>query len=379
MKKILLTSLMSFAFIMSANAQQWIEQTSCNKNASKIINEAITSLSNLEHLTAIGMAKAALLVDQNCECAKLIIAAAASDNENWGSRSEKLQNINVKSLTNVERTWHMLLSTSSEKYDQAVKEAINNNPNSPLINWLGTSPRNWESFRDFSNKFPRNSAAAYNMMAYAYARGEYDGKADFESAYQSIEKSLTLHKGPNALDSKAEIAAIEGDYEKAVNSQLKAYDYAPFASPYLPKLRVYSRTLNKDNLTKNLVQAQTDVQKAIEDQNIEEWKKYTTDDMKLISGDSSLTKFYEQTDELFLEKRNFTWDSFDLRDIDVNFSPEMNMAVVTFYASGAYTFNESKEKVDYSTRASAVWIATGSGWKMVHANWAPFGGSGIPK
>jgi hypothetical protein len=113
---------MSFAFLVSANAQQWIEQTSCNKNASKIVNEAITSLSNLEHLTAIGMAKAALLVDQNCECAKLVIAAAASDNENWGSRSEKLQNINVKSLTNIERTWHMLLSTSSEKYDQAVKK-----------------------------------------------------------------------------------------------------------------------------------------------------------------------------------------------------------------------------------------------------------------
>ena len=103
------------------------------------------------------------------------------------------------------------------------------------------------------------------------------------------------------------------------------------------------------------------------------------DDMKLMTGDSSLTKFYEQTDELFLEKRNFSWDSFDLRDIDVNFSPDMNMAILTFYASGAYTLNESNEKVDYSTRASAVWIATDSGWKMVHANWAPFGGAGIPQ
>ncbi len=46
---------------------------------------------------------------------------------------------------------------------------------------------------------------------------------------------------------------------------------------------------------------------------------------------------------------------------------------------GAYTFNDSKETVDYSTRASTVWISTDSGWKMVHANWAPFGGSGIPK
>jgi hypothetical protein len=101
MKKILLTSLLSFAFLINANAQQWIEKTSCNKDASKIVNEAITSLSNLEHLMAIGMAKAALVVDENCECAKLVIAAAASNNSNWGSRSEKLQNINVKSLTRI--------------------------------------------------------------------------------------------------------------------------------------------------------------------------------------------------------------------------------------------------------------------------------------
>ena len=102
-------------------------------------------------------------------------------------------------------------------------------------------------------------------------------------------------------------------------------------------------------------------------------------DAKLTSGDSSLTEFYEQTDERFLEKRNFKWNNFDLRDIEVNFSPDMTMAVLTFYASGDYTLNETNENVDYSTRASAVWIATNSGWKMTHANWAPFGGSGIPK
>ena len=99
----------------------------------------------------------------------------------------------------------------------------------------------------------------------------------------------------------------------------------------------------------------------------------------LISGDSSLTEFYTQNEERFLTKRNFTWDSFDLRDFDIDFSPDMNTAIVKFYANGAYTFTETNEKVDYSTRASAVWISTGSGWKMVHANWAPFGGSGIPK
>ena len=115
---------------------------------------------------------------------------------------------------------------------------------------------------------------------------------------------------------------------------------------------------------------------------IEDWEKKvcaiaketTKEDMSIIGGIPPWVQ-----EERFSEKRNFSWDEFKLRDIDVNFSPDMSMAILTFYANGAYTFNDSKEKVDYSTRASAVWIATNTGWKMVHANWAPFGGSGIPK
>ena len=102
MKKTILTSIMTLAFLVNANGQQWIEDTSCNKNASKIVNEAITSLSNLEHLMAVGMAKAALVVDDNCECAKLVLAAAAGNNN--GTRTEKLKEINVTQLTDVERS-----------------------------------------------------------------------------------------------------------------------------------------------------------------------------------------------------------------------------------------------------------------------------------
>ncbi len=378
MKKILLSLIMTFAFLISANAQKWIEETSCNKQASKIVNEAINHLSNLEHLMAVGMAKGALVVDEDCECAKLVVAAASSNNKDWGSRASKLQNINVKSLTNIERAWFTVLSSSNKNYDETVQKAIDMYPASPLLNWFKTSPRDWNSFKTYATNFPKNASAAYNMMAYAYARGDYGDKPDFNAAYQSISKSLTMHQGPNALDSQAEIAAMEGDYDKAVENQLKALDYAPFASPYQAKLRTYWRTLNKKDLIKDLKDLQVNAQQAIEDQNLEEWKKYISEDMMLTTGDSSLTKFYNQTEEKFLEKTNFQWNNFDLRDIDVNFSPDMTMAILTFYASGDYTLNETNEKVDYSTRASAVWIATDSGWKMVHANWAPFGGSGIP-
>ena len=372
MKKILITLLITFS-LNSINAQKWIDDSSCNSKASAIVNEAITSLANLEHLMAVGMAKAALLVDEDCECANLVIAAAASNNQDWGSRSQKLKQIDVKSLTDIEKAWYTLLSTPNENFQDAAKKALNSFPDSALINWLNAG-QDMDSNKEFSQKFPLLAAGAFNTMAYAFAR---DG--DYESAYKAIDYSLRLHDGPNALDSRAEIAAMEGDYQKAFNNQLKAFDVAPFASPYQPKLVTYWRTMNKENLEKNLQEAQSNFQNAIIEQNLEEWKKYITEDMMLTSGDSSLTEFYTQTEELFLADRNFTWDSFDLKDFDIDFSPDMNTAIVKFYANGAYTFNDSKETVDYRTRASAVWISTDSGWKMVHANWAPFGGSGIPK
>ena len=49
----------------------------------------------------------------------------------------------------------------------------------------------------------------------------------------------------------------------------------------------------------------------------------------------------------------------------------MSMAILTFYAEGSYSSGESEDMIDYSTRASSVWIATDSGWKAVHTNWAP--------
>ena len=102
--------------------------------------------------------------------------------------------------------------------------------------------------------------------------------------------------------------------------------------------------------------------------------------MQLVAGDSNLQEFYEFTNESLNRQNDVNWNSFDLRDINVDFSPDMTMAVLTFYADGSYTKGDSEDVVDYSTRASAVWIATDNGWKSVHANWAPFGGgSGIPK
>jgi tetratricopeptide (TPR) repeat protein len=379
-----LTILISFFFSLNLTAQKWINDSNCDEQSYEILNEAITHLANIEQLTALGMAKAAKISDSGCECANLVIAAISSSDANWGSRKEKLEAINIQLLSPEEKSWYDLLieTTRGEdnSWDDTYSSAIEKFPNSPLINWVGVRGFNWEGYMEFSKKFPENASSAYNMIAYGYAYGEYGDSPDYEAAYEAIKKSRELHDGPNALDSSSEIAAMEGNYQKALSNQLKAVDYAFFASPYQSKLPTYWRNLNKETLMKNLEQAQKDVQEAILERNIEEFKKYVTDDMQLVSGDSNLQDFYEFTDASFSRQSNINWKSFDLRDFDFSFSPDMSMVILTFYADGSYTRDGSDESIAYSTRASSVWIATDNGWKTVHTNWAPYGGgSGIPK
>ena len=50
--------------------------------------------------------------------------------------------------------------------------------------------------------------------------GEGYGDSNFEQAMAMTDKSLSLHEGPNILDSKAEHFAANGNYEKALEYQL---------------------------------------------------------------------------------------------------------------------------------------------------------------
>ena len=368
--------------IFNLNGQQWIDD-SCNKKASKIANKAIDHLANLEYMMAYAMANAALIVDEDCQCAKLVKAGATSAAANWGSRKQKLDDVDVSKLGGEEKVWYSTLTATltgdSDKYQKSLKDGLADYPDSPILNWLSTGT-DFDANKKFAKKFPTIASGAYNFMAYQYARGNYDGEPDLDMAYEMIDKSMSLHDGPNILDSKAEIAAENGDYETALSSQLKAHDYSSIGSQYWQNAVMYWHKLNKETVADNLKKAQVNMQNAILEKNEEEFKKYISDDETLVVGDSNLGEFYNYTLENLNQEALIEWDSFDIRDIDVHFSSDMTMAYLTFYADGAYTFKESGESVDYNTRASAVWIRTGNGWKSIHANWAPTAdGTGIPQ
>ena len=76
MKRYLYTIILFTSFNLFS--QNWINDSNCDSQSYEILNDAITHLSNLEQLIAVGMAKAAYLFDNGCECAKLVLAATAT-------------------------------------------------------------------------------------------------------------------------------------------------------------------------------------------------------------------------------------------------------------------------------------------------------------
>ena len=265
------------------------------------------------------------------------------------------------------------------KTPKAAKSAVIKHPDSPLINLLATTPSDFSTYKAFASKFPKQASASYNMMSYAYLRGDF-GEPNKEMAMDYVKRSQQMHDGPNSYDSMAEHYASMGDYQKAFELQLKAVDFARFGSPYWNFARIYYAKVNQDDLSKQLMKNQKEVQDAITARDYKTYSKYEHPDINHMTGDSNLSPFYEFSKASFEEAVEIDWTRFDLENMDVNYSPDMKTAVLTFYATGSYVFKESNKEVAYSTRGSSVWVNTDQGWKIMHSSWAPNqDGIGIPK
>jgi len=280
----------TLCFTMILNAQ-WINDTSCSRKASLITNKAIEYAMNLEYMAAFGAASSALLIDEDCGGAKLTLAAISSNNTNWGSRYEKLKVINTTKLSPEEKGWYQYLVSSSEDREAVSKSLVNKFPKSALMNYLGTSPQDFNSFKIFAEKFPLYASSAYNMMSYGYMRGDY-GKKDTAAAMKYIKMSQNMHDGPNSHDSMGEHYAANGDYENALNAELKAVDYATFASPYMKTAQLYYAKKNKKSIGTKVIAHQESMQKAIMSGDSEAYKKFEHPEIKVSAGDSNLNPFY---------------------------------------------------------------------------------------
>jgi hypothetical protein len=368
----------TLCFTMILNAQ-WMNKTSCNKKASLISNNAIEYAMNLEYMAAFGAANSALLIDKDCGCAKLILAAVSSNNENWGSRSEKLKAINTTKLSPEEKGWYQFLAASSEDRQAVSKSLASKFPKSALMNYLVTGPQDFNSFKVFAEKFPSHASSAYNMISYGYMRGDF-GKEDTTNAMKYVKMSQDMHDGPNSHDSMAEHYAANGDYENALSAALKAVDYATFASPYMKTAQLYYAKKNKKTISEKVIAHQESMQKAIMSGDYEAYKKFEHPEIKVPTGDSNLNPFYIYTEKDVVTDTLITWEFFKLSNMETYFSPDMNTAVITFVADGKYTFIDNAKTIAYATRGSSVWNYTNDGWKVLHTSYAPRKGKvGIPE
>tara|TARA_B100000787_G_scaffold29600_1_gene19743 strand:+ start:743 stop:1882 length:1140 start_codon:yes stop_codon:yes gene_type:complete len=368
----------ALCFTVILNAQ-WMDNTSCSKKASLIANNAIEYVMNLEHMAAFGAANSALLIDEDCGCAKLILAAVSSSNANWGSRSEKLKAINTTKLSPEEKGWHQFLTASSENREAVSKSLASKFPKGALMNYLATSPQDFNTFKAFAKKFPKYASSAYNMMSYGYMRGDY-GKEDATTAMKYVKMSQEMHDGPNSHDSMAEHYATNGEYEKALNAALKAVDYATFSSPYMKTAQLYYAKKNKKSISDKVIAHQESMQKAIMSGDYEAYKKFEHPEINVPTGDSNLNPFYIYTEKDVVIDTAITWEFFKLSNMETYFSPDMNTAVITFVADGKYTFIDDAKTVSYATRGSSVWNYTNDGWKILHTSYAPRKGrTGIPE
>ncbi len=376
MRKIL--TLIALSFTIASNAQ-WIEDTSCNKNAEIVVNQAIEYTFNLEYMAAFGSANSALLLDKNCGCAKLVLAYISSSNKKWGSREAKLNEINTSKLSSEEKAWYDYMLVSSDELASLEASLLKEFPTSPLMNFLGTSMQDFNTFKTFAKKFPEYSSSAYNMISYGYMNGAY-GEKDVNQAIQYAKMSQDSHAGPNAYDSMAEHYASMGDYENALKTQLKAIDFGTFASPYrINAQRYYAKTAEAE-ISEEIMAYQKEMQKAILEGDYEAYKKFEHPEITVSTGDSNLSPFYVYTKKDIMKDSALTWDSFTLSDMETYFSPDMKTAVVTFVADGSFTIAGTDGSTVYATRASSTWNNTDDGWKILHSSFAPRKGkNGLPE
>jgi tetratricopeptide (TPR) repeat protein len=332
---------------------------------------------NVEPLIALGQAKAALTLDPDCGCAKIIIAGLASANKNWGSRGEKLGSIDRASLSDEEKAWYDILTASEGQAKEKFNAALAAYPSSPMFNYFSVGEDVNASIA-FAEKFPDYASPALNSITYGYGRGE-DVAADYAKAMESGQKSIALHDGPNIYDTMAEIEFELGNYQNALDNQLKAVDFAQGGgSPYLVGAQKYWHYNNKEEIVSTLIEMQNKLQVAITGGDQETALSLMDANNPMYTGDSNLEDFYKFDPAKMMDGANVKWSALELYDFHSQFSPDMNTAVLSFYAKGGYSV-DGGEEVAYRTRASSVWTRTNDGWKVIHGNWAPQRGmTGIP-
>jgi len=370
--------LASLGFTAQAQSS-WFGNTSCSDDGAVIADQAFTSFINVEQSMAIGMARAALLIDEGCGIAKLVQANASGD-----SQDALLSEASEMSLSSDERLW-LDLTQSDDPWQPAATAIVESGNEAPVFSWMSSWDTNRgtvaENMEDFAEAYPDHAASAYNMLAYAYADAGWGvEEADMVRALRYLDLYDAAHEGPNAADSRSEILWNAGEKAGAWTAIRSAVDKGGNPSMYADRAGTIWRAMNEENLAK-----------AIHDQVQAFWSGSDEEaDMEARAAllaptsshcDSNLEACYSATKDEVLAAlgAGAEWLSLEVSDVDVTFNSDYRTAVATHMNAGQYKTDDDNV-VEYRARASSVWsLDPWSGdWLLIHGNFAPSGGAGIP-
>lgn len=370
--------LASLGFTAQAQSS-WFGNTSCSDDGAVIADQAFTSFINVERSVAIGMARAALLIDEGCGIAKLVQANASGD-----SQDALLSEASEMSLSSDERLW-LDLTQSDDPWQPAATAIVESGNEAPVFSWMSSWDTNRgtvaENMEDFAEAYPDHAASAYNMLAYAYADAGWGvEEADMVRALRYLDLYDAAHEGPNAADSRSEILWNAGEKAGAWTAIRSAVDKGGNPSMYADRAGTIWRAMNEENLAK-----------AIHDQVQAFWSGSDEEaDMEARAAllaptsshcDSNLEACYSATKDEVLAAlgAGAEWLSLEVSDVDVTFNSDYRTAVATHMNAGQYKTDDDNV-VEYRARASSVWsLDPWSGdWLLIHGNFAPSGGAGIP-
>lgn len=360
---------------------QWISSTSCTEQGHALVNEAIMASQNIEFGRAWGLSQAALMIDPTCTAAKITQAAIASDFgsefPDLGSQVSRLDNLSGAPMTDAEAAWMDILQ--SEEWMTTCAEVAADFPQEGLFHWCAITPdlEGIEALKTFAMEFSGLAAPAYNMLAYGYGQAMW-GLEDEDEATSREYLALysEVYSGPNAFDSRAELLAQFGDIENALEAQLGAIDRGGNTT-YGRNARIYFRKNDEEDMRQAVVDAIDELMEAIasEEEQREVINASVSEEVSMCLSNMTPCSHMSRDDYADLVS-GIDWIEGSARDIDVTFNDDMSGAIALHIQEGAYMTDEGR--VRYSTRVSSVWNLTSGTPRMVHANYAPMGGSGIP-
>ncbi|MSR02163.1 MAG: nuclear transport factor 2 family protein [Gemmatimonadetes bacterium] len=354
--------------------------TSCTASAAPIADLAITHMVNVESAAASAVADAALLVDPTCGAAKLVRASIARTEANGGSKERWLASARAGKLTASEVAFAE--GVASRKWEEVSANAIAAGDKSPVFAFW-TSPAAGQTGVDQLAAFatahamhPRIAAPALNLLAYAYAQANNGvTQVDFAKAKTYAEQYAKAYPSANSYDSQAEIAALSGDFAAALASQVKSVDIAGNQASYLDRADAYSRRTRREQITTTLTNALQKLNGA------DTSKKSLLGEM-MVNCNSNMSPCYQLNPTTFMAREaDVKWVTGGTKVSDVKiyfFNDDTDMAIATYMDNGTYVVDG--RSVEYQTRASSVWMRndTTGAWTIVHSNYAPAGGAGIP-